>query len=535
MDRRLEYCAAALAVAWCAVGVTGCEAKITEVVVVVDTDLRIPMDLDAIEVRVNTAGKMVPGLDASLTGASAHALPFTLGLRSESDSDTAFNVVVRGLRFGVEQLRATVSTRFVPGERRLLRIFLTADCLGMTCSEADTTCRDGMCRNVYVDPGLLPPLSSFDLGVDAQSVDAGPAEGGPVDGFIDAGEDDAGPVDAGDLCAAGDSGVVGAPPGCVPARPLARPVCLDDGVTVGPLYFGLRDLIIDQSGDRWRTLGWDLDGDCTDALESMPATECEPPAAPAPTDGLNGIDNVFGSAIVPQFLTYAPEFGTGTAGSLASGKGVPIVTLDGWNGLPDDPRVVVSLAYAVDVVPAGTVIPPGGVTLTNTFPAPAWDGTDVAYPSSASFGAGGRSILMDDNAYVAGGMIVARLPDRADLDLPGAAGTVRARVTEFRFSAQLVGSGTALTHALLTGRWPESDMLMFLSDLGICPGTASNDLIRAGFAVVLARSMDVRATPGTGGPGVTCDAVSTVFPFENGVRVTWGEITAVTLPPYACP
>lgn len=531
MSCRFENRAAALAVLLCGLFAAGCEAKITEVVLLVETDLRVPEDIDTISVRVNTPGRNIPGLDAPLTGSVRNSLPLSLGLRSESDADTPFTVVVRGLMRGTERIRAEVSTRFVPGERRLLHIRLTMECLGVTCADGETTCRYGECREVFVDPALLPPFAGFDLGVDAQVVDGGPVEGGPED----AGDRDGAPPGDGGSCPAGDSGVVGAPPGCIPARPTARPVCLDDGATTGPVYFALHDVVVDQSGDRWRTLGWDLDGNCTDALSAMPATECEPPSSPAPTDGLNGIDNAFGAEIAPQFITYAPDFASGTEGALAHGRTVPIVTLDGWNGLPDDPRVAVSLAYTVDIVPAGTTIPAGGVTAVNTFPDPAWDGTDVAYLSSSAFGAGGRPILSDDNAYVAGGMIVARLPDRADLDLPGAAGTIRARLTDFRFTAQLAGDGTALTNALLTGRWPYSDMLMFLDDLGICAGTPMTDLILAGFSVVLSRSMDVRATPGTGGPGVVCDAISTVFPFQNAARVSLGGVVSIVLEPSACP
>ena len=541
MARRSEHRALALAALACALLLTGCAAKITEVVVVVESDLRVPDALDAIEVRVNASGRMVPGLDAPLSGASAQHLPLTLGLRSESDSATAFTVVVRGLLRGTERLRTSVSTRFIPGERRVLLVRLTADCVGTVCPDADTTCRDGLCRNVFVNPSLLPPLSSLDLGVDAPPFDAGHVDLGPRDaGPLDAGPQDAGDVDAdrpdaSGGCEQGDSGVVGAPLGCMPARPGVRPICADDGTTIGTLHFGLRDVLIDQSGDRWRTLGWDMDGDCTDALAATPVSECTPPSAPAPTDGIDGRDNAFGAQIVSQFLLFSPAIATETAMSLASGSNVPVVTLDGWNGQPDDPRVAVSLGYAIDILRADTPVPDGGVTETNMLPPPLWDGTDVAYLSASAFGGGGRPLLLDDNAYVTGGRLVARLPDRADIDLPGQRGTVRARLTECRLSANLVGPGTALTNVLVTGRWSESDLLMYIHDLGICPGTPFNDAILSAFTTVIERSMDVRATPGTGGPGIDCDAVSTTFPFENGVRVSWGGISTITLPPYACP
>jgi hypothetical protein len=530
--------------------VCGCEARITEVVVVVDSELRVPVDIDAIALRVNTTGRVVPGLDAPLTGPDAVSLPLTLGLRSESDAATSFSVVVRGLRAGGERIRAEVATRFVPGERRVLRIRLESACLGVMCADGET-CRDAECRPVAVDPQFLPPLSSLDLGVgpgprdagtdlgprDAEPPDAGDVDAGDIDaGVMDAGDVDAGAMDAG--CVAGDAGVVGAPPGCMLAKPPARPLCADDGMDVGAQHFALRDVVLDQSGDRWRTLGWDLDGNCTDALASMPATECVPPAAPAPTDGLSGIDNVFGATISAQFIAYQPELATATALAVENGRNVPLVYLENWNGLPDDPRVTVSMAFAVDLVPAGTPIPAGGVTYSNMLPPPRWDGTDTAYVSSSVFPLPGRSVLYDDNAWVAGGMIVARLPDRADVDLPGGLGAVRIQLTDLRLTARIAAAGAgayALSDVLLTGRWPQSDLSRFLDQIGVCPGSPTTDLVRTGFGVVLTRAMDVRATPGTGGPGVLCDAVSTAIPFENGVSVTLGDMVPVELTPYECP
>ena len=83
MVRRHPICAAAFATLGAALLLAGCEARITEVVVVVDSTLRVPQDVDALDVRVNTTGRMVPGLDAPLTGPDAVAPPLTLGLRSD--------------------------------------------------------------------------------------------------------------------------------------------------------------------------------------------------------------------------------------------------------------------------------------------------------------------------------------------------------------------------------------------------------------------------------------------------------------------
>src|SRR5690606_10830332 len=92
-----------------------------------------------------------------------------------------------------------------------------------------------------------------------------------------------------------DAGTVDAGP-CDLRQPAARPE--GDGDDGEEYVFGLRDVVLDQGGERWREIGLDLDGRCTVA----PAfdTECLPQRrARPPSDGEGGIDNTFGSSLFP--------------------------------------------------------------------------------------------------------------------------------------------------------------------------------------------------------------------------------------------
>src|SRR5690606_8692684 len=123
--------------------------------------------------------------------------------------------------------------------------------------------------------------------------------------------------------------------------------------------------------------------------------------------------------------------------TLNEGRQVPVVRIGGWSGEPDDARVSVWLAGTVDVLTAETPLPSEPLQDRRDLPDPRYDGTDRAYFASAYFDSVSSSPLVyDDNAYIAGGVLVARLPDRAPLDLPrDAGGAGRIRMTDVRLVA----------------------------------------------------------------------------------------------------
>lgn len=526
---------------------TACGTRYTELVVTIDLGPGLaPMrDVESIDVAIYSGGHNVVQQSVPITGTAATPLPLTLGLRSASGQ--ASTVEVRATAVapgGTDLVSRRVLTQFVPGERRLLAIVLEAACAGHACADASTTCVGGACVDATIPPSELAPFEG-DLPDAARPMDAGVDAARPTDGGRDGGLDapaDAG-SDAGPDAASceGDAMTVGMPTGCTLHHPPARPTCGEGGDDGLVHAFALIDPVLDQSGVAWATSSYDLDGLCTNPLSPPVVTECNAPMGGSPVlDGAGGEDNALGQVAYVSLVTFAPSYSGEVRAGARRGRTVPVLRITGWNGLDDDARVNVIFATSIDVLPAGTDVPDGGLALSNGLPDPAWDGTDTVYVGSNYFAAGDPMfpLIADDNAYVAGRTLVMTLPPRAPIDVPtreSRAGVARIRLTEAHLVAHISADGGTLEGAVLVGRWAYVDALTYLDALGVCPSDPLSGPFVTSFNVLLQRSLDVRSTAGSGGPTIDCDALSSALPFEIGVSVHWGGPLPLTIVPATCP
>lgn len=191
---------------WAALGlvlVGGCASDLTEIVVVVDSDLDAPAQLDEIVVSAEGPQGVPQVARASLVGGSTTRFPVTVGLRPSSDPNAAVAIRATGRHDGVDRVAAQVLTHFIEGRRLLVYIELGASCVDVSCGETET-CRAGACIDATVDANALPPFTGVpgpDLGpVDLGVLDAPDSvDGGGLDaGTGDAGDGGPGPTDAGD-------------------------------------------------------------------------------------------------------------------------------------------------------------------------------------------------------------------------------------------------------------------------------------------------------------------------------------------------
>lgn len=131
----------------CAAAVIGCAEPITEIIVVVDSDLLVPDELDAVRIVVES-GRMPPvEVEADLRYPDELHLPLTYSLVPENDGVGEFTVVVTGLHAGADVVSRTATVTFVSGESLILRMDLRRICVGVAC--APDTCVEGEC----VEPG----------------------------------------------------------------------------------------------------------------------------------------------------------------------------------------------------------------------------------------------------------------------------------------------------------------------------------------------------------------------------------------------
>jgi hypothetical protein len=321
----------------------------------------------------------------------------------------------------------------------------------------------------------------------------------------------------------------------------ARPTCGDVGDDGIERSFALLEPSFDHGSEVWRTLGFDLDGLCTDPLAATPHTECDTPSGSTVADGPGGIDNAVGAELASTLLSFYPSYVPNALASIRRGHVAMVVTLTGWSGAPDDPRVEVRLANTVDVVPADYAIPDGGLDPLEPRPDPRWDGTDRAYLSSSYFSAGAADepLVADDNAYVAGGVLVARLPDRATFDIPvttrDALLVSRLQLTEPRLVAVLAPDGSDLASGFIVGRVSRGDSLVYLEHLGVCPDDPETAAYHDAVSMLIERTADVRSIPETGGPGVECDALSFALPWIDAAPVTVAGVLPHDVVPRQCP
>ena len=343
-------------------------------------------------------------------------------------------------------------------------------------------------------------LNRLDGGPDGGERDGGTRDGGETDGGdVDGGNGDAGPV------------TCGRP---IPARPTS-------GEGDGPeVVFAFKDVILDQSSDPlWHELGFNLDGECTEA--GISEFLCAPfGAAGPPLDGPDGVDNIVGERIFPQISMFDPDFQRSSAEGMERG-GTFLVRIRGWNGDPNDMRVEATFAQGIGRA---------GFRRADGMTMPQWDGLDEFDVSRSNFAAGNptRPIVVDDNAYVVDNRLVFSLPDRENIRLPfDDVNDLIIRLSGSFITGVITEPDPEgnpgrlqMQQMVLTGRWSADDISDAVNRVGICASTPE----RLAFDSLIANQVDIRSDRSTTG-GLRCDAVSLAVGF-TGYTALWGEVVA---------
>ncbi len=187
----------------------GCSDSLTEIVVVADTDMRVPEEIDRIAFSVDASE-----IDMTMHTSAVSLLdsrPATLGIVHEGGPLGPLTVVAVGRREGAMVVTRRAVVSFVSGSTEMLRLDLFGDCrdvmcrAGLTCASADGECASEA-ASLLDWPGSA---SRLDAGM-AASPDAGDGSVAidgrmPLDAPSDAGRDAPG-TDGGTGCGLGDAG-----------------------------------------------------------------------------------------------------------------------------------------------------------------------------------------------------------------------------------------------------------------------------------------------------------------------------------------
>jgi hypothetical protein len=316
------------------------------------------------------------------------------------------------------------------------------------------------------------------------------------------------------------------------AKPPPRPTIPDTGDQ--ETIFALKDVRLDQGSTGWSSIGFDLDDRLT-TVDDVDV-ECVPPddSAEPELDGEDGIDNAFGHILYPLIDAVLPTLETDFRASQTAGRGTLITRMTGWNGQDDDPRVNVVIAQSAfgtsaasgDVDPATGQLRAGGAA-----PAPLWAGSDTFFVREDAFVGGdeSRPRIEDSNAYVSGRKVVLTLPAGTEILFLANARSVKVSFTSAVVVGTLSPDATRLERVTVAGRWAASAMLEASGPVGICEGSGQWNIL----ANALDQRADLRAVPGSGGAGVTCDAISLGVTFE-GYRARWGGLAPAPAAPDCC-
>lgn len=162
-------------------------SKVTELVVVVDTDLAPGSEVDSVQVAVDGPSGRVFDKDAGV--ATASALPLTLGVSAGSADDAEVNVIATAFKNGVAIAQTDVVARFVPGESRLVQVSLCKSC-GLTCGKDfgaalpawnEALPAKHACETTFADAGGFDSGRDRDSGGATDGGDGGASADSPID------------------------------------------------------------------------------------------------------------------------------------------------------------------------------------------------------------------------------------------------------------------------------------------------------------------------------------------------------------------
>lgn len=172
---------------------SGCgKSSATAIVVIVDTDMSIPSQLDGLTIVASGPSGMMANLAQPLT-ADSPAAPYVFTLAPVNNDASAVNLTVTGTLAGGAVVTREVRTTFIKGKTLQLFIFLRALCGSRDCGE-ETCGNEGDCTSPAVDATTLPEFSGTVPSLDAGTPDCTPSgeevcdnEDNDCDGMIDNG------------------------------------------------------------------------------------------------------------------------------------------------------------------------------------------------------------------------------------------------------------------------------------------------------------------------------------------------------------
>lgn len=330
-----------------------------------------------------------------------------------------------------------------------------------------------------------------------------------------------------------------ADPACEPDLPRARPSQpapdLAQAFTFAAQFIQVPTLIEPDTSRLCPSAAIDLDGfktceevDAGDGRTVRQGNSCLARSEVCDTAG--GGDSQLQQVAVVNLGTQ-PNKGGDPNELLQQGKFGVLVELTSYNGKDDDAQVSVAFIQAV-----GVTLPDGGRPATDGSGGskPLFDGTDEWWPDRKSFTTEDRAAYVVQDAYVVGGVLVARFTTRTPFSFGGSG--VNLMADEIVLTARLVRDASGLPVRLDQGRLalrvPAESIWTYaagrLSDgLSVCATDAKSLALRKAVIHDVCSGLDLASGAGAVTPDKACDAISFAAGFYayRATRVRTGLVT----------
>ncbi|HKU43797.1 MAG TPA: hypothetical protein VJR89_36810, partial [Polyangiales bacterium] len=285
-------------------------------------------------------------------------------------------------------------------------------------------------------------------------------------------------------------------------RPEDRP-SIPDTSRVAEIYLGLTQIRLGatrsdgmRAEDAWESLGFDLDGLCTNSgsCEGMGTTACKSPGPATPYDGQLCRDNTFGrlQPVIANLRALGDDYGLSEDAfncELWRGGYNMLVRISGYNGTPDDPLVRVDYYLSPGLeesVPWKCPVDDFRAKYPRWRSARTWavDESGLTGPITKP-GALPDSKFADVEAYVKNNYLVARVPDGSSQGFLGTGEPYRGFLFKARgglFVGRLsqIKDGTwELSDGMLGGRIAKTDLVSAFRETGFCEAGEVNSFYQS--------------------------------------------------------
>jgi hypothetical protein len=273
------------------------------------------------------------------------------------------------------------------------------------------------------------------------------------------------------------------------------------------MFMGDTDLLGNPDPSAWKTLGYDIDGlwsTKNDVAHCMPQQGATKSAVQ--TDGEGGIDNSFGSNLMPIFSSLFSDFSPQITQAIQAGDFTLLFRLGNLAPQPSSQNAI--SAQYFDGAATGQP--------------PSWNGTD-AWPvtyESVNGGSVSSPKLSFPSSYLVNGTWVSSdtpVPGPVTLRLDAGGITLVLPITHFRASVSVTGTGTGATGSggVISGILATELLIAELKkvagqlDPNLCQGATFDSI-----AQQVRAASDIMADGSNGNPSKTCDGISIGLGFD---------------------